>query len=256
MHPFMANEKGTIMGWQQVASGLAAVWAKENTREALFDAMERKEAYATTGSRMSVRMFGGWNFTLDDLNNREPAFAGYSKGVPMGGELPQRHEAGAQLHGVRTARPHRRQPGSHPDRQGLARWQANAGKSLRRGLVRRPQTGQGWQAAASGQYGQCRKRLLDQYHRLIGAGHRVDRPGFQPEAQAFYYARVLEIPTPRWSTYDAFRFGIEFPRAHRPAPRSAPTLRRSGTPRSKRNSQRGPCSVLLKNRHIVSGPSS
>jgi hypothetical protein len=89
-HPFMTNENGTIMGWQQVASGLAGVWAEENTREALFDAMERKEVYATTGSRMLVRFFGGWEFAAKDVNSREPAFAGYDKGVPMGGTLSDR----------------------------------------------------------------------------------------------------------------------------------------------------------------------
>ena len=87
-HPFMSTDAGTIMGWQQVASGLAAVWATDNTREALFDAMERKEVYATTGSRMMVRFFGGWDYTEQDMNSRAPAFAGYSKGVPMGGDLP------------------------------------------------------------------------------------------------------------------------------------------------------------------------
>nr|MBP6701553.1 DUF3604 domain-containing protein [Halioglobus sp.] len=95
MHPFMKNETGTIMGWQMVASGLAAVWAKENTREALFDAMERKEVYATTGTRLAVRFFGGWDFTPTDINNREPAFAGYGRGVPMGGDLPP-NKAGAK----------------------------------------------------------------------------------------------------------------------------------------------------------------
>ena len=89
VHPFMKNENGTIFGWQQVASGLAAVWATENTREALFDAMERKEVYATTGSRMAVRFFGGWEYTDQDLNSRQPAFSGYKKGVSMGGDLPK-----------------------------------------------------------------------------------------------------------------------------------------------------------------------
>jgi len=77
----------TVMGWQQAASGYAAVWAAENTREAIFDAMMRKETYATTGSRMTVRFFGGWNFTAADTETRLPANAGYSKGVPMGGDL-------------------------------------------------------------------------------------------------------------------------------------------------------------------------
>ena len=93
-HPFMKTDAGTIMGWQQVSSGLAGVWAKENTREAIFDAMMRKETYATTGSRMMVRFFGGWNFTLADMNTRQPAFVGYSKGVPMGADLPPRGEGG------------------------------------------------------------------------------------------------------------------------------------------------------------------
>jgi hypothetical protein len=87
-HPFMSTDAGTIMGWQAVSSGLAAVWATDNSREALFDAMERKEVYATTGSRMMVRFFGGWDFTAQDMSSRAPAFAGYARGVPMGGDLP------------------------------------------------------------------------------------------------------------------------------------------------------------------------
>ena len=83
----MSTESGTIYAWQQVASGLAAVWPTENIREALFDAMERKEVYGTTGSRMTVRFFGGWEFTDQDLRSRQPAFTGYEKGVPMGGDL-------------------------------------------------------------------------------------------------------------------------------------------------------------------------
>jgi hypothetical protein len=99
-HPFMENENGVIYGWQQVSSGLAAVWAEENTREAIFDAMERRETYATTGSRMMVRFFGGWEFTEDDINSRQPAFVGYGKGVPMG--------RSSRAGGTTTARPWRR----------------------------------------------------------------------------------------------------------------------------------------------------
>ena len=70
-------------GWEMTASGYAAVWAKENTRESIFDAMARKEVYATTGTRLMVRFFGGWDYTPDDLNSRQPAFRGYEKGVPI-----------------------------------------------------------------------------------------------------------------------------------------------------------------------------
>jgi len=84
-HVMMETENGKLDGWQLVASGLAAVYAQENTRESIFDAIERKEVYASTGSRMLVRFFGGWEFTDKDLKNRTPAFNGYSKGVPMGG---------------------------------------------------------------------------------------------------------------------------------------------------------------------------
>jgi Protein of unknown function (DUF3604) len=86
-HPFIKTDKAVIMGWEQVASGYAAVWATDNTREAIFDAMQRRETYATTGPRMAVRFFGGWEFEAKDATNRMPASIGYAKGVPMGGDL-------------------------------------------------------------------------------------------------------------------------------------------------------------------------
>src|ERR1700741_2001700 len=86
-HPWVKSENGVSMGWEHTASGYAGVWATENTREALFDAMQRKEVYATTGPRMIVRFFGGWEFGSGDANTRNPAVVGYDKGVPMGGGL-------------------------------------------------------------------------------------------------------------------------------------------------------------------------
>ena len=79
--------------WEMVSSGYAAVWAKENTRAAIFDAMMRKETYATTGPRMTVRFFGGWNFTEKDAQSRWPGNIGYTKGVPMGGKLRRKPDA-------------------------------------------------------------------------------------------------------------------------------------------------------------------
>ena len=86
-HPFAKFGDQQIMGWETLASGYAAVWANENTREAIFDAMERRETYATTGPRMIVRFFGGWDFESADAHTRQPAVVGYQKGVPMGGDL-------------------------------------------------------------------------------------------------------------------------------------------------------------------------
>ena len=87
--PFLQSPDGsaTIMGWEQTASGYAGIWATENTREAIFDALMRKEVYATTGPRMVVRFFGGFDFKPEDAATRNPALVGYAKGVPMGGDI-------------------------------------------------------------------------------------------------------------------------------------------------------------------------
>jgi hypothetical protein len=137
-HPFVKVEKAVIMGWETTASGYAAVWATENTREAIFDAMQRRETYATTGPRMAVRFFAGWDFGEKDAQTRNPAVIGYRKGVPMGGELvghaasvPTKKTGQAWQPAPRIAhvprrgpqRPDRRQPRSHSTHQGLARRQ-------------------------------------------------------------------------------------------------------------------------------------
>ena len=211
-HPFMSTDAGTIMGWQQVASGLAAVWAPENTREAIFDAMERKEVYATTGTRMRVRLFGGWNFTKEDLGNRQPVFAGYSKGVPMGGDLPAANGEAAPSFMVFALR----DPiGANLDRIQMVKGWESDGKLHEKV----------YDVVWSGD------RKPDSKGKLPAVGNTVDvktaswtntigaaelgtvwtDPDFDPRQRAFYYARVLEIPTPRWSTYDAFRFGVDIP---------------------------------------------
>src|SRR3954451_9021031 len=87
MHPFVKGKDAVYMGWETSASGYAAVWARENTRESIFDAMARRETYATTGPRMVVRFFGGFDFVPKDAASRLPAEIGYTKGVPMGGDL-------------------------------------------------------------------------------------------------------------------------------------------------------------------------
>lgn len=235
-HPFMKTDKGTVMGWQQVAAGLAGVWARENTREALFDAVERKEVYGTTGTRLVVRFFGGWDFVPADVNSREPAFAGYEKGVPMGGDLAPRPDGASAPSFLVYAL---RDPlGANLDRIQIVKgWLDADGKTHEKV----------YDVAWSGD----RKAGAD--GRLPAVGNTVDvetaswtntigsselgtvwtDPDFDPSQKAFYYARVMEIPTPRWSTYDAYRFEVELPEGappwtqeraytspiwHRPAP--------------------------------------
>ncbi len=202
-----------ILGWEQVASGLAAVWAAENTREAIFDAMERKEVYGTTGSRLAVRFFGGWDYTGDDLTSRTPAFTGYQKGVPMGSDLPARGAAEAPTFMVFALK----DPiGANLDRIQIVKgWMDSEGNTHEKV----------YDVAWAGD------READAAGKLPAIGSTVDLaraswtnsigraelgtvwtdPEFDPAQNAFYYARVIEIPTPRWTAYDAFRMGAPVP---------------------------------------------
>ena len=212
-HPFTKTEQGVFEGWQTVASGLAAVWATENTREAIWDAMVRKEVYATTGSRLRVRFFGGWTFTDEDLNSRQPAFRGYAKGVPMGADLPAHQGNGApsfMVYALRDAL------GANIDRIQIVKgWLDAQGETHEKvyDVVwsgdRRPD--------ASGKLppvGNTVDIAAANWSNTIGAaelGTVWTDPDFDPDQRAFYYARVIEIPTPRWIVYDAHRYGVEIP---------------------------------------------
>ncbi len=197
--------------WQYLSAGYAAVWATENTREAIFEAMMRREVYATSGSRMTLRFFGGWDYAPADARSRHLAEAGYTKGVPMGGELAKAPAGKAPTFLVAALK----------DPQG-----AN---------LDRIQIIKGWVDAS----GKAQEKIYD----VAWAGHRkpgkdgklppvgdtVDLatatwtntigapelatvwkdPDFKPSQNAFYYARVIEIPTPRWTLYDQVRFGVK-----------------------------------------------
>ena len=207
------DPKLNVMGWQQAASGYAGVWARENTREAIFDALKRKEVYATTGSRMLVRFFGGWDFMKEDAQSRMPGAAGYGKGVPMGGQL-----------GKAAA-------GKTPS------FLVAAMKDPMNGNLDRVQIVKGWMESS----GELKERVYDvawsgdrkpgANGKLPAVGNTVDvknatwtnsigspeliavwtDPDFDARESAFYYARVVEIPTPRWTAYEAKRFQIQMP---------------------------------------------
>ncbi|NIM71474.1 MAG: DUF3604 domain-containing protein [Xanthomonadales bacterium] len=212
-HPVGCFGEVCVMGWEQVASGLAAVWARENTREAIFDAMERKETYATTGSRMLVRFFGGWEFTAQDAQSRNPGVLGYGKGVPMGGDLRARPEGTVPSFLVYALR--------DPIGANLDRIQIVKGWLDRRGRTHEKVYDVAWsgdrQAGEDGKLpavGSTVDVANATYLNTIGASELIavwQDPDFDPNQRAFYYARVIEIPTPRWTAYEAQRFGIEMP---------------------------------------------
>ena len=213
-HPFMETENGKIVGWQMAASGLAAVWATENTREAIFDAMQRKETYGTTGPRMSVRLFGGWDFIAQDLNSRIPANLGYQKGVPMGSDL-RTMPSGATAPSFMVYA--LRDPiGANLDRIQIVKgWQDVDGNTQEK-VYDVVWSGER-EAGADGKLpavGNTVDVANANWTNTIGASELStvwSDPDFDPSQKSFYYARVLEIPTPRWSTYDAFRFDIDLP---------------------------------------------
>ena len=213
-HPFMETDAGSIMGWQMVASGLGAVWATENTREAIFDAIQRKEVYGTTGPRIAVRLFGGWKYTDQDLTSRIPATIGYRKGVPMGGDLRVMPEGAKAPNFLVFAV---RDPiGANLDRIQIVKGWLDA-----EGATQEKVYDVAWSgdrvAGADGKLpavGNTVDVAKAFWTNTIGApelGKHWTDPDFDPAQKAFYYARVLEIPTPRWTTYDAFRFGIDLP---------------------------------------------
>ena len=205
----------TTMGWQQAAGGYTAVWATENTREAIFDAMVRKETYATTGSRMMVRFFGGWDFAEEDALSRMPAGIGYAKGVPMGGDL-QAIQDGKKTPNFLVAAMKDPYSGNLDRIQVIKGWMDGDGKTHEKVYdvvwsgERKP--GADGKLPPVGNTVDVKNAT---WTNTIGAPELIavwKDPEFDPKQHAFYYVRVIEIPTPRWTAYEAKRFGIEMPK--------------------------------------------
>lgn len=210
---YVKGKQGKVFdlgGEEMSASGYAAVWATENTRQALFEAMQRRETYASTGPRMTVRFFGGWDFQKDDVSRPDYVDRGYSKGVPMGGDLTQA-------------------PANKP-----ARFMVSAAKDPMGANLDRIQIVKGWLDPKGNTHERVYDvawsdaRKPDAKGKLPPVGNSVDvehatwtntigaselatvwtDPDFDPALRAFYYARVIEIPTPRWTAYDEEYFKV------------------------------------------------
>ncbi len=199
-----------ILTWATVASGYAAVWAQENTRASIFDAMMRKETYATTGPRMKVRFFGGYDFSAADLEG-DWVKNGYDKGVPMGGDLSASDKAPSFIV----------QASMDPDGGALDRIQVVKGWANADGSLEEKVYDVVWAG----------DRVMDSNGKVPAVGNTVNLedatwdnsigavelaqvwtdPDFDPALEAFYYLRVIEIPTPRWTLYDVVRLGAEMP---------------------------------------------
>jgi hypothetical protein len=201
------------------AGGIAGVWATANTREAIAAAFMRKEVYATTGPRIAIRVFGGFSFVAADANARDIATVGYSKGIPMGGDLsnaPKGKAPSLLIHAVKDP------ISGNLDRvQVIKGWLDAAGQTHEHV----------YDVAWSG------NRKIDAKGKLPAVGNTVDvksakytntigaaqlatvwtDPDFNPTQRAFYYVRVIEIPTPRHSLYDAVALGIDVKETGQPA---------------------------------------
>ena len=212
VQPAIIGEEVAIQHYETLSSGLAAAWARENTREAIWDAFLRKEVYATTGSRMVVRVFAGWDFEADEVHRSDFAAEGYDRGVPMGADMFAGPEGAAPTFMIRALR--------DPDGANLDRIQMVKGWVDAKGEPQTKVFDVSWsgdrEPGADGKLPPVGSTVKGaEFTNTIGAailgGYWVD-PEFDPKQRAFYYVRVLEIPTPSWLAYDlAFYGNIDLP---------------------------------------------
>lgn len=196
--------------WELGASGLAAVWAEENTRESLFAAIKRREVYATTGSRIQLRFFAAWDFSGDIVSRPDYATLAYRQGVPMGGKLAAGKAGQAPRFLVMAARD---PDGANLDRvQIIKGWLDETGQQREKVYdvalsdERKVDPVTGDVPALTGTVDLEQASYANSQGAAQLAALWTD-PEFNPSEQAFYYVRVLEIQTPRWTAHDARFFG-------------------------------------------------
>ncbi|MFY0626362.1 MAG: DUF3604 domain-containing protein [Reichenbachiella sp.] len=196
--------------YETIGAGLAAVWSKENTREAIYDAMESKETYATTGTRIIVRFFGGYDFQESDLGENMVK-NGYEKGVPMGGDLTTMEGKSPNF----TVRTSKDPDGANLDRLQMIKGWIDANGERQERI---------YDLAVSddrviAEDGRCKTPVGNTVD-VANASYTNDigdtqfetvwtDPDFDPNLRAFYYIRVLEIPTPTWQAYDSKYYGVK-----------------------------------------------
>lgn len=198
-------------GWHYLAGGYAAAWARGNTRAEIFDAFQRREVYATTGPRMTVRLFGGFDFSEADWDG-DWVRAGYTRGVPMGGELEDRGNAPTFLISALKD-----PDGANLDRVQVVKGWVDSSGDLQERVYDVSWSDMDKRARVGGKVpavGDTVDRATATYTNDIGAAELRTAwtdPDYVEGQRAFYYVRVIEIPTPRWILFDAVRFGIKLP---------------------------------------------
>lgn len=214
-----ASRKNVILpgvtGYDMGSAGLAAVWAKENTRDAIFDAFRRKEVYATTGPRIRVRFFGGWDFKSEDVNSRTLAAIGYYKGIPMGGNLAHAPQGKAPTFLIQAVKDPK---GANLDRiQVVKGWLDADGKTQEKIFNVALSDARKEQNGRVVPVGNTVNLKTAHYSNSIGDPQLTTvwkDPSFKAEQRAFYYVRALQIPTPRHTLYDAVALNKEPPKGH------------------------------------------
>ncbi len=207
--PLLEGVNDNYMGWEMAAAGIMGVWSESNTREDIWDAMKRKETYASTGPRIILRFFGGFDFTEDDLNGRMTE-AGYDRGVPMGGDLNRSGDASPTFMITATKDPN----GANLDRVQIVKGWLDANGETHEKIYDVIWSGDRKRDANGKvpEVGNTVNLETAEYTNDIGSAELkavFTDPDFNPEQKAFYYVRVLEIPTPRWTLYDKVRHNLD-----------------------------------------------